>query len=504
MNSPMNKCLYILTMLMMFSLSLLAQAASTQTCASTATPPSRYQHVVVFSFENRTWSGVGGIGFGATAMPYMHSLAASCSYFSDWTETNTSQNSLTQYIGETSGVNNPATVNDCNPSTTCRSTDNNIFRQVRLAGGTARSYVEGVTTGCSASGNAAKHIPALYYYGTYTDSSGVTHNDHDFCSTEVRPYTEFDVNNLPTYAFITPTLCNDGHDCNNSTVDAWASTHIQAVLNSADYLAGNTAVLVWYDEDHPVPNAQIAPTAHAGNITQTGIGSHAALLKTIELMLGLPVMQQGQLINAADLRAITGLASTGGSGIAVFVAPTSATVGSGGTQQFTASVTGTSNSSVTWAASKGTVSSTGLYTAPTVSVNTSATVKVTSVADSTKSATASITITVSPTSATNPNFSLSVTPLSQTVVRGSTTKYAIKVTPSNGFSGSVAFAVTGLTGGASASFSPASVTVSGTTLASSTMTIATGKGRTGTFPLTISASSGSITHTTTVSLTTTR
>ena len=503
MSSSINKRLYILTMLMMFSLSLLAQAASTQTCASTATPPSRYQHVVVFSFENRTWSGVGGIGFGATAMPYMHSLAASCSYFSDWTETNTSQNSLTQYIGETSGVNNTATVNDCDPSTTCRSTDNNIFRQVRLAGGTARSYVEGATTGCSASGNAAKHIPALYYYGTYTDSSGVTHNDHDFCSTEVRPYSEFNVNNLPTYAFITPTLCNDGHDCNNSTVDAWASTHVQAVLNSADYLAGNTAVLVWYDEDHPVPNAQIAPTAHAGNITQTGIGTHAALLKTIELMLGLPVMQQGQLITAADLRSITGLASTGGSGVAVFVSPTSATVASAGSVQFTASFTGTNNTGVTWTATKGTVSTSGLYTAPTVSVNTSATVKVTSVADTTKSATASITITPL-TSLTNPNFSLSVTPLSQTVVRGSTTKYAIKVTPSNGFSGSVAFAVTGLAGGASASFSPASVTVSGTTSASSTMTIATGKGRAGTFALTISASSGSITHTTTVSLTATR
>src|SRR5947208_431486 len=297
MNSPMNKCLYILTMLMMFSLSLLAQAASTQTCASTATPPSRYQHVVVFSFENRTWSGVGGIGFGATAMPYMHSLAASCSYFSDWAETNTSQNSLTQYIGETSGVNNTATVNDCNPSTTCRSTDDNIFRQVRLAGGTARNYVEGATTGCSASGNAAKHIPALYYFGTYTDGTG-GHNDHDFCNTEVRPYSEFDVNNLPTYAFITPTLCNDGHDCGDSLVDGWGSTNSQRVLDSAAYKAGTVGVFVWYDEDHPVPNLHIAPTSHKGNITQTGVGTHAALLKTIEDMLGVPFMNQGQLPGA--------------------------------------------------------------------------------------------------------------------------------------------------------------------------------------------------------------
>ena len=130
---------------------------------------------------------------------------------------------------------------------------------MRVAGGTARNYVEGATTGCSASGNAAKHIPALYYFGTYTDGTG-THNDHDFCNTEVRPYSEFDVNNLPTYAFITPTLCNDGHDCNDATVDAWAPTNIQRVLDSAAYKAGTVAVFVWYDEDHPVPN--VADRAH--------------------------------------------------------------------------------------------------------------------------------------------------------------------------------------------------------------------------------------------------
>ena len=274
-------------------------------CGSTAAPPAHYQHVVIFSLENRTWSNVG-LGFSASTMPYLHSLASQCSFFSDWTETNTSQDSLTQYIGETSGVNNPSTVNDCSPSGSCESTDDNIFRQVRVAGGSARNYVEGATSGCSAGGNAAKHIPDLYYFGTYTDATG-SHDDHDFCNVEVRPYSEFDVTNLPTYAFITPTLCNDGHDCGDSTVDAWASTNIQKVLDSAAYKAGTVAVFVWYDEDHPVPNAQIAPTSHAGDITQTGIGSHAALLKTIEDMLGLPVMNQGQLPGATDLRSTLGI-----------------------------------------------------------------------------------------------------------------------------------------------------------------------------------------------------
>ena len=49
------------------------------------------------------------------------------------------------------------------------------------------------TAGCSASGNAVPHIPALYFFGGYTDATG-SHTDHDFCSTEVRPYSEFNPN----------------------------------------------------------------------------------------------------------------------------------------------------------------------------------------------------------------------------------------------------------------------------------------------------------------------
>ena len=56
-----------------------------------------------------------------------------------------------------------------------------------------------------------------------------------------------------------------------------------------------------------MPNLHIAPTSHKGNITTTGIGTHAALLKTIEDLLGLPFMNQGQLPGATDLRTILGM-----------------------------------------------------------------------------------------------------------------------------------------------------------------------------------------------------
>jgi hypothetical protein len=79
--------------------------------------------------------------------------------------------------------------------------------------------------------------------------------------------------------------------------------------------------------------------------------------------------------------------------VQVTVSPATTTVASAGTQQFTALVINTSNVAVTWSASLGSISSTGLYQAPTVTVSTKATVTATSVADTTKSGTASVTIT---------------------------------------------------------------------------------------------------------------
>ena len=81
-----------------------------------------------------------------------------------------------------------------------------------------------------------------------------------------------------------------------------------------------------------------------------------------------------------------------GGGVSVSISPASVTLSSSGTQQFTATVSGTANTAVTWTASAGSVNSNGLYTAPVVQSQTQATVTATSQADSTKSASASVTV----------------------------------------------------------------------------------------------------------------
>jgi len=78
--------------------------------------------------------------------------------------------------------------------------------------------------------------------------------------------------------------------------------------------------------------------------------------------------------------------------VSVKVSPGSSILSPYGIQQFSASVSNTSNVGVMWSATVGTVSSSGLYTAPKVTSTTTATVTATSNADSTKSSKATVTI----------------------------------------------------------------------------------------------------------------
>src|SRR5207245_23809 len=94
-----------------------------------------------------------------------------------------------------------------------------------------------------------------------------------------------------------------------------------------------------------------------------------------------------------------------------------------------------------------------------------------------------------------PDFSLSATPASQSVVQGAGTTYAVSITPSGGFTSAVTFSVSGMPGGATASFSP------NPAIASSTMAVGTGAATPpGSYALTITGVSGTLTRTTSVTL----
>jgi PKD domain len=98
-----------------------------------------------------------------------------------------------------------------------------------------------------------------------------------------------------------------------------------------------------------------------------------------------------------------------------------------------------------------------------------------------------------------PDFSISASPVKRTIQRGGSTTYTITVTPSNGFTGPVALSVSGQPPLTITSFSPNPVDAS--TPASSTLSVATDQlTRHGSYVMTITATGGGLTHTTTVTL----
>jgi len=86
------------------------------------------------------------------------------------------------------------------------------------------------------------------------------------------------------------------------------------------------------------------------------------------------------------------MAASSASQIQIAVSPRAASVSPGSQQPFTATVQGTSNSAVTWTASAGSISSSGVFTAPSTGTGTQITVTAASIADSSQRASGTVTV----------------------------------------------------------------------------------------------------------------
>ena len=116
------------------------------------------------------------------------------------------------------------------------------------------------------------------------------------------------------------------------------------------------------------------------------------------------------------------------------------------------------------------------------------------------SSTAEIYATIVSVGPATPDFSIAASPASGSVLQGSSATSTISTAASGGDTESVALSASGLPSGATASFSPASVTAGG----SSTLTIATAASTpAGTYPVTVTGTGSAHTHTATYTLTVT-
>jgi hypothetical protein len=236
--------------------------AGSATHATGASPNSvpRLDHVVVVVFENEERKSI----LGSPAAPTFNRLAATYSQATD--ERAVSHPSLPNYLALVSGSTHGVT-DDC---VNCPQTGPTIGSLLTKQGRSWESYAEGYPSGSSF---AKKHVPFLYFPG------GAAH---------VHPLSAFDPSRLPTFAFVTPNLCHDMHDCSVATGDAWLATFIKPLL-----AIKRTAVFIVFDEGSSsagggghvpllIVGSAVAP--HSSYTTPT---SHYGLLHTITEALGL-------------------------------------------------------------------------------------------------------------------------------------------------------------------------------------------------------------------------
>ena len=240
--------------------------------------------------ENHSYGSV----IGSRDAPYQTQLAHQCGTATHYATVGSP--SLPNYLGATAGTTF-GIGDDNGPGSHPLSADN-LFRQVRAAGGTERSYEESMPAPCAlASGGeyAVKHNPAAYYQGG---------GDRAACQADDVPLTQLVADlaagALPTFAFVTPNLCDDTHDCSVATGDAWLAAWVPKLLESPEYRAGGTAIVIVYDEDTPMPNVFITPSTPPGTTVAVAV-DHYALLRATEEMLGIQVLL-GRAATAPDLR----------------------------------------------------------------------------------------------------------------------------------------------------------------------------------------------------------
>jgi phosphatidylinositol-3-phosphatase len=271
-----------------------AEAASASHPCGTQAEPGTYRYVIWIWMENHS----SGTIVGSSQAPYLSTLARECGLATNYH--NITHPSLPNYVAATSGLPYSALqdfLSDCDPGAGCDTSAPSIFGQ----GETWRAYEESMPSDCDGSDSgtyAVRHDPPAYY----TTLRGFPAFDVPYS----RLATDLAHNQLPAFSFITPNLIDDMHDGTVADGDTWLSRNLPAILGSAEYRDGSTAVFITWDEGEDggyasgescatnttdvschIATLVISPSTKTG--TRSGmLFNHYSLLATAEQLLGLP------------------------------------------------------------------------------------------------------------------------------------------------------------------------------------------------------------------------
>lgn len=262
----------------------------------TAKAPRTWEHVIWIWMENTSYGQV----VGNRSAPYLNRLAAQCGLASNYR--GVAHPSLPNYIAATSG--DTWGIGDDGPPSEHRIRRKSIFGQLSDAGKTWRSYEESMPRNCDVETSglyAVKHNPAAYYRGDEQRCSrwdvplGTTSSGH--------LVSDLHHDRLPTFAFVTPNLCSDMHNCGIAAGDAWLARWVPRIVASRGYRSDDTLLVITFDESDggsdPLATVVVAPSTKPGTVSAVPF-THYSLLKTTEQLLNLPVLAQAR--SAASMR----------------------------------------------------------------------------------------------------------------------------------------------------------------------------------------------------------
>jgi phosphatidylinositol-3-phosphatase len=269
----------------------------------------REQHAFVVVLENHSFETV----FNNSQMPYLNGLARqyayAAGYFAD------AHPSLPNYLALTAGQT--LVSNDTFTSTV---TDDNIVRQLILAGKTWKEYSEGLpSVGYDGgdSGFYVQHHNPLSYFSDVRDDSSQAQNLVPFTQLA----TDLANHQLPDYAFIVPDVTHDGHSCLPNQLnctdgqklaasDAWLQQNIAPLISSSDLSSpGSGIVIIVYDESADTDTRQgggrVLWVAAGADVRKGYFSSvcyqHENTLRFMARVLGLSTAPAGAS-TAADMR----------------------------------------------------------------------------------------------------------------------------------------------------------------------------------------------------------
>jgi hypothetical protein len=260
-----------------------------------ALPASSGSHVVVVVMENAEYGDV----IGSADAPYVNGLARRYGLATD--SYAITHPSLPNYLALTSG-STQGIESDC---TSCEVSAPNIVDSLAAAQVSWKAYMEDLPhpcfTGAQSGGYAKKHDPFIYYRDVVGNPSRCERIvGFGTLASDLRGGT------LPTFAWVSPNLCDDGHDCSLRTADGFLARTLPALIRELG--PHGFLVLTW---DEGTTDKSCCGVAHGGRIATIVAGpdvrpgartaapvDHYGVLASIENALGL-----AHLAGAGDPRA---------------------------------------------------------------------------------------------------------------------------------------------------------------------------------------------------------